>query len=118
MDWQPTQEEFARAIRYAGRDFAKPKMVDVDLLRAWGGGEWTPAEFCEILDTIPPEYASSARIVFETGDGDSFGSLKVLYTRPETADVVAARVARVREYVEDCAAKERSDYERLRAKFG
>lgn len=117
VEWQPTEEEMRRAIGYAGRDFAKPRLVREEFMSTSWDESWTLDEFREILDSVPAQFADKALVDFERGD-DWGGKICVFYERLETPEEVAAHVARVRQYVEDCAAKEIADYERLRAKFG
>lgn len=110
-------EIMALAQRYAGRDFAEPRAVVVEVLRAYSDEEWTIPEFKAVLDSIPSEYAESARVVFERGWYDESDRFLVQYQRAETEDEVSHRIGECYRYAVNQANSERREYERLRAKF-
>lgn len=105
-------------VRYAGDDFDKAQIVRETILSESYRAEWTLDEFRAILDSVPAEYAESARVEYERGCYDSGDSLLVYYYRPETKQEVAERVARCVQYAHESMETERQTYEALKAKFG
>ncbi len=121
MPFENDPEGFKIACSYAGRNFATANIVRHELLREYDG-VWEPDEFLSMItkaiESIPPEYRSSAKVeMYDPGD-DCSTSLQVYYEGPESAETVADRVRRCEEYVKQRREEERLTYDRLKAKFG
>lgn len=71
------------------------------------------------LDEIPDEFRPTAKIELGTNSsfGDYYGSLEMTYTRPETADEIAERLARHADTKARKDAADRAQFEALKAKF-
>lgn len=89
-------------------------------------GDWPPetaAEFMawwqSMIDRIPEEHRSEARIEIDTTAGydRDFAHLEIYYLRPETDEERAARVQAEQARAEAREAQERARYEALKAKF-
>lgn len=121
MAFENDPEGYRMAQGYAGRDFDKPKLVRHELLCAYSE-EWTFDEFQKVIadlsDRIPPEYRDTARVYMYDPGYDGSASLRIDYSGPESAEVVADRIRRCDEYVAGSRASERATFERLKAKFG
>jgi hypothetical protein len=111
-------ETLALMRAYAGSDFAKPRMTEVEVFCEYSSNEWGLSVFQEELAAaiaqIPPEWREAAKVRLE---GDDYGQLRVYYEAPETVEVVNERIARCLAYARERQDGERAAYERLKKKF-
>lgn len=90
-------------------------------------GDWPPESLVEFvkwakrkLDEIPKGSRRSAKIEIGSAggyDGDHNPEIEITYTRPETAEEVAERVAAYAAKVQRANDFKRAEYERLKAEF-
>lgn len=116
FEWTPERLQMARS--YAGGAWDKPRMIEEVVESAYSDAAWSLDEFREVLDSVPAEFADTARVVFESDPYDGGAWLKVTYARQETPEEVTKHVAKIAAYVLEQEAEERADYVRLKAKFG
>jgi hypothetical protein len=110
------------AQQYAGNDFRERRRVRIEKLAERWSGEWTLDQFLTLLQKIKdemPEDATRAKVEFDSGGGaDESPSLVVSYETWEPEEETRDRVSQTLAYAHERAQAERTEYERLRAKFG
>jgi hypothetical protein len=125
--WYSFTAERRRAYR-EGDDDPTPRIVRENVFggERWNG-DWPPeaaagfvAWFQELLADIPDEWRQSARI--ELGsmggyEGDHSPTIEVTFDRLETPDEIAERQEGWRWQQAEAVARQRSEYEALKAKF-
>ena len=87
--------------------------------------EMTLSDFIKLINekvmmAVPEEFLSSVRVHGEDkfGECDSWTNLTISYKRPETDAEVQIRIKESRLRAHATITRERSEYERLKAKFG
>ena len=105
-------------------------MITVTLFQAsiFDGDDWPPGDLIgaiawmqEWLDQIPEEFRPSARIEIESEGAykdTHHPRIEISYLRPETAEEEAERAANRALARAQAEARERKQYEALKAKFG
>lgn len=114
-------EMLAAIGRYAGPNFAYARTVGVDVSSFGGEGEWTVAEFTEMLNkavaSVPPGCRDKIKIFCEH-DYDYGSKFEMTYIRLETEAEVMDRIERALLAFAASAEQERRTYEALKRKFG
>lgn len=105
---------------YYGRDPSERRSVTEEVFSE-GPCEWSPSGFLadinDAIARIPPEFRDEAVVDLEGGYDEST-SLTIKYTRPETDEEVAKRVAEARRYARGKVENELRVYEELKRKYG
>lgn len=91
-------------------------------------GDWPPEDaagfiawFQAKLDSIPAEHRASAAIKIDSNsswEDSHYADIEINYTRLETADEVAARIAEAKRELAAAQERERRNYEALKRKYG
>lgn len=113
-----SDEMHRRIVAYAGENYAKPKRVEV------AGLDLLDEDFSSIDDAIEQlvvfknKYASiNIDCEFERGGYEEYGKAEFKAYRFETPDEVEKRVDGYRQYVRQCEAKRRQQYEQMKREF-
>lgn len=114
-------EVLALMTAYGGRDPRIPHSVKVIVFSDYADTTWPLDDFismlCAMRDKIPAECRASAVVALDS-HGEGSGELNLSFDRLQTAEEVAACVARARAYAEGQINNERAAFERLKIKFG
>lgn len=118
----PYDEETKEIMRwYAGNDFDQHREVEETVFEVWSDETWTAPKFMEMISSalakIPEDRLEVAQVDLELGDYESSGRFTIKYLRAETDEEVATRVERCLAYANERKAKEREQFERLKAKY-
>ena len=121
MAFENDPEAHAIAVRYAGRDFDKPRIITHTVFDMSGDETWSLEEFnaalCEVIPKIPSDRIKSAVVTLQSGDEFSPGRLFISYEGQEDPNVVSARIESCRLQIERERAKDLATYQRLKKKF-
>ncbi len=103
MAFENDPEGYRIAQSYAGSDFAKPKIVQHDLMREYWKLDQTLESFRDhmaaLLQSVPQEYRATAKVQLYDQGYDSGTIFHIFYEGPENSETVADRVRRCEEYV-------------------
>lgn len=97
--------------------------IKVSLHHDWCIDEnWRLDEFVKMVEghtkNVPPQYADSVMVAFESEYDSSSIQLEIYYMRPQTKDEADAEEAERVGYAQRAEREERANYERLKAKYG
>lgn len=114
------EETLRIAKAYYGGDPRKPRTMVIEVFSEIAETSWPVADFLDQItkgiERIPPEYREAATVEL-VGDYDECSRLALKYSRPETEQEIAARVAAALAYAKSKQAQERATYEALKRKF-
>ncbi len=95
--------------------------ITVELWCEWGSYQEPLMDFIVRLENlrnqVADEHRHTATIEFRAGGDDESGKIVVSYRRPQTPQEVESEARASARYETECIARERRQYEALKAKF-